>query len=98
MGDCRGSGKLIGYVQMSDNDGRTRPALAAVGGTTDLRRSGENARGPERSRIRGNPWPRTELRSGQSDLRPSRNRNLLIRIQGGSDHKSMLEPESRRKK
>lgn len=91
------AGKRLGYVQMNDNDGRrdrhwpllegrlTYAGLQKILGA--LKETGyEGTLGLELS------FDRASLVSGFS-----RNRNLLIRIQEGSDHKSMQEPEARRK-
>jgi len=92
------AGKRLGYVQMNDNDGRNDRHWALLDGRltcTDLQKTLEALKraGYEGTLGLELSYDRVGLVSGLS-----RNRNLLIRIQECSDHKSLQEPESRRKK
>jgi D-psicose/D-tagatose/L-ribulose 3-epimerase len=92
------AGKRLGYVQMNDNDGRNDRHWALLDGRltyADLQKTLEALKeaGYEGTLGLELSYDRVSLVSGFS-----RNRNLLIRIQEASDHKSLREPEVRRKK
>ena len=91
------AGKSVGYVQMNDNDGkhdRRWPLRDGLLTYADIERFLEALQGAGYTGTLGLDlsFDRASLVSGLS-----RSRNLLIRIQDGMGHKSLLEPETRRK-
>ncbi len=91
------AGKSIGYVQMNDNDGRRDrrwPLQDGLLTEADIKRILDALKEAGYTGTLGLDlsFDRASLISGLS-----RSRNLLIRIQEASDHKSLLEPEARRK-
>jgi len=91
------AGDRLGYVQMSDNDGKNDRHWALLDGrltADDLRRILEALRQVGYDGTLGLQLSR-RLRVLASEF--SRNRNLLLRLQMTVEPKSMKEPEARRK-
>ncbi len=91
------AGNRLGYVQMNDNDGKADrhwPLLEGKLTSSDLQKILDSL-----ARIGYQSTLGLELSFDRASLVSgfSRNRNLLIRMQEGLDHKFMLEPEARRK-
>jgi sugar phosphate isomerase/epimerase len=91
------AGKRIGYVQLSDNDGRSDrhwPLLEGRLTLEDLTKTFEALRQAGYGGTLG-----VELHHDRASLVSvfSRDRNLILRLQATSEIKSLKEPEARRK-
>lgn len=91
------AGDRLGYVQMSDNDGKKDRHWALLDGrltAEDLKKALEALRQVGYEGTLGLQLSRN-LRVLEAEF--SRNRNLLLRLQMTAEPKSMKEPEARRK-